>query len=171
MSSSDFNFLKHFWNGAHFFIHGFKFLERNRFNTLFFCLKISSLVVISQIARLAHAQRIIQPSLMSTGPCELSSSRFSVAWGTHVLSIMFSLSMWTGWDHHHVLSFCVFNHLFFLFWFLFLGVFVLCFVLRDFFRRDSSRFGGLTLNRAIGRGGGLFFRSFDFGGFFQNFIF
>ena len=157
----------HFRLGAHFFIHIFEFFKRNGLNALLLCLKVSSLVVVTQVARLTHSQRVVESWGVLAGPGQLSPTRFAVARSTHVLGVVFAIDVRTCGDEHHVLSFYVFDNFL-------LRIFVLCFFLRDFFERDllyfSFTLGGSFSSKSFHWGGGLFFR-FLIGGFFQNFIF
>lgn len=60
------------------------------------------LMIVTEIACLAHSHGVQEFIFVRAVPCVLVSSILPVARGAHVLSVVFSLGMWTLCDFHNV---------------------------------------------------------------------
>lgn len=90
-------------------VNAIKTGDANRFtwniDILCLCLCLSlgaSLVVVTQVACLAHANRVIQLISMLAIPGQLVSSKLSVAWRAHVFGIVLSVNMRALRNFHRI---------------------------------------------------------------------
>ena len=64
----------------------------------------SSLVIVTQVTGLAHANGVVESISVLAVPCKLVSTELSIARWTHVFSVVFSWGVWTLRNFHRVFS-------------------------------------------------------------------